>query len=966
MFYHLRERIISIFTNRLTILWAIIAVMGGVLLYRCYVLQIIRGQDYLDNFVLQQEKSREIVSTRGNIYDRNGNLLAYNELAYSVKIEDTFESSGSKKNRELNALLYSLIGFIEKNGDDISMDFKISVDQDGEFVFNTQGASLKRFLADVYDHLSADDLTEEELASTPLDIMIYLSRPSGKGFFYSIGQYETPDDNKSPWLPGEGYTADEWLKLVTIRFAMSQTSFRKYMKTTVATDVCEETVAVILENSDVLPGVTIEEDTVRRYVDSAYFAHILGYTGKISSDELDALNQRLLDEGVDGYTYSINDVVGKGGIESSLETTLHGIKGYEKVMVNNTGKVISVLEQKEPSPGQDVYLSIDKDLTIAVYSIVEQKLAGLVASKIINAKEYIPGPHDTSSNIKIPIYDVYFAVINNNIVDIKHFESDDANPTEREVYAAYITYKNEAYNRITDELYYNRNPYNRLSNEMQVYQSNIVSLLYKNGIIDPDRIDLKDKTYIAWTTDETISLGEYIDYCISMNWVDTTKLEIENNYPSSEEIFSAIADKIIDICDGNKEFQKKFYKYMLLNDRITGRQVCMLLYEQDACTIPISEIERIKSGSITAYQFMMNRIKNIDITPAQLALDPCNASVVITDVNNGEVLAMVSYPGYNNNMMANSVNAEYYEKLTNDKSSPLLNFSTQYKAAPGSTFKIVTTTAGLMEGVISTRESINCKGTFEEITPSPKCWNVWGHGNETTQTAIRDSCNYYFYEVGYRLATRSGIYNDEDGLGVLYEYADLFGLTQKSGVEISEYEPDVSDNDAVRSSIGQGTNSYTTSQIARYVTAIANNGYVYDLTLIDKIARSDGMVVYESEPVLRNRVDIPEEYWNVIHSGMRAVVENKAYFNDISVDVAGKTGTAQQSTSRPNHALFVSYAPYQNPEIAMAVRIPFGYSSDYAAQLARDVYKYYFGLVESEDLINGTADSPDAGITNEF
>jgi len=176
----------------------------------------------------------------------------------------------------------------------------------------------------------------------------------------------------------------------------------------------------------------------------------------------------------------------------------------------------------------------------------------------------------------------------------------------------------------------------------------------------------------------------------------------------------------------------------------------------------------------------------------------------------------------------------------------------------------------------------------------------------------------------------------------------------------------VSDNDAVRSSIGQGTNSYTTSQIARYVTAIANNGYVYDLTLIDKIARSDGMVVYESEPVLRNRVDIPEEYWNVIHSGMRAVVENKAYFNDISVDVAGKTGTAQQSTSRPNHALFVSYAPYQNPEIAMAVRIPFGYSSDYAAQLARDVYKYYFGLVESEDLINGTADSPDAGITNEF
>ncbi len=209
MFYNIRDRIINIFTNRLTILWVIIAVMGGVLLYRCYVLQIIRGQDYLDNFVLQQEKSRDIISTRGNIYDRNGNLLAYNELAYSVKIEDTFESSGSKKNRELNALLYSLIGFIEKNGDDVSTDFKIYVGEDGDYVFSAQGSSLKRFLADVYDHMSTDDLTEEELASTPMDIMVYLSRPSGKGFFYGIGQYETPGDSKSEWLPGEGYSKEE-------------------------------------------------------------------------------------------------------------------------------------------------------------------------------------------------------------------------------------------------------------------------------------------------------------------------------------------------------------------------------------------------------------------------------------------------------------------------------------------------------------------------------------------------------------------------------------------------------------------------------------------------------------------------------------------------------------------------------------------------------------------------------------
>ncbi len=966
LFNSFRERIINIFTNRLTILWVIVALLGGLLIYRCYVLQIVEGQTYLDNFVLNQEKIRDLPATRGNIYDRKGNLLAYNQLAYSLKIEDTFESSGSLKNRELNDLLANLIEMIERNDDRVISDFKIILNEDDRFEFSATGAAKNRFLADVFDHVYVKDLTDEELASSAEDVMIYLSRASGKGFHYGVGEYEDPTDNKSTWLPGKGYSRSVWLKIVTIRYAMSQTSFRKYIGTTVATDVSDRTVATLLENSDILPGVTIEEDTVRRYIDSSYFSHMLGYTGKISSDELETLNKRLEEEENSSYTYSNTDVVGKGGIESSMETRLQGIKGYEKVMVNNTGKVISVLERQEATAGEDVYLTIDKDLTIAIYSIVEQKLAGLVASKIINSKEYIPAANSSSASIKIPIYDVYYSVIGNSIVSTKHFTAPGAGETEQAVYEAYTEYKAGVYEKLRNELYDKRTAYKRLNNEYQVYESNIVSLLYKNGIIMSDRIESSDPMYNAWTVDETISLGEYLDYCISMNWVDTSKLEITEKYPSSEQIFDAVYKCIIDTIDSNTEFNKRYYKYMLLNDKISPKQICLLLYEQDACSIPIDEIEKLKSGRISPYQFMMNRITNIDITPAQLALDPCNASVVITNVNTGEVLAMVSYPGYNNNLMANSVDAAYYEKLTGDKSSPLLNFATQYKAAPGSTFKIVSATAGLMESVITLRDPIRCKGVFETVVPSPKCWNVWGHGNETTQTAIRDSCNYYFYEVGYRLSTKEGIYDDAEGLAALAEYADLYGLSSKSGVEIQEYEPDVSDNDAVRSAIGQGTNSYTTAQLARYVSAIANRGTVYDLTLIDHTQRAFGSSKWENEPTVRNVVDIPDEYWDVFHKGMRAVVENKSYFGDVAVKVAGKTGTAQQSTSRPSHALFVSFAPYEEPEVGMAVRIPFGYSSDYAAQLARDIYKYYFDLVNDEDLIDGKADSPDGGITNEL
>ena len=427
-----------------------------------------------------------------------------------------------------------------------------------------------------------------------------------------------------------------------------------------------------------------------------------------------------------------------------------------------------------------------------------------------------------------------------------------------------------------------------------------------------------------------------------------------------------LLEYILESIDNNTEFQKKFYKYMLLSNTITGRQVCQVLCEQRAVEIPPEDEEALYSGRLSAYNFMKNRIDNIDITPAQLALDPCNASVVITDVNSGDVLAMVSYPGYDNNKMANSINAEYFAKLNSDKANPQINYATQYKAAPGSTFKMVSAAAGLMENVISLNARVNCTGTFTEITPSPRCWMRSGHGNENLTTAIRDSCNYYFYNLGYMLATESGTYSDSEGLNILYEYADMFGLTDKSGVEISEAVPEFSDIDPVRSAIGQGTNSYTTVGIARYTTAVANGGTCYNLTLVDRIEDSQGALIREIEPSIRNIIELPDEYWSAVHSGMRQMVQRKSYFEDLEVAVAGKTGTAEQTTSRPSHALFVCYAPYEQPEIAIVTRIPFGYSSDHAAQAAKDIIMYYYGLAEKEDLITGVADTPDAGVSNEL
>ncbi|MDE6675240.1 MAG: penicillin-binding protein, partial [Acetatifactor sp.] len=487
--------------------------------------------------------------------------------------------------------------------------------------------------------------------------------------------------------------------------------------------------------------------------------------------------------------------------------------------------------------------------------------------------------------------------------------------------------------------------------------------ILRGSIIDTELMDMRDPVQIAWSEDEVISLHEYLTHCISENWIDVDRLEMDQQYADSSEIYDRICDYIFEALDRNLEFQKRIYRFMIKNDVISGKQICMILCEQNAIEIPQEDVDRLYDGSLSAYQFMMNRITYLDITPAQLALDPCNGSVVMTNVHTGEVLALVSYPGYDNNMMANSVNPQYYSKLLIDKTSPMLNYATQYAAAPGSTFKMVSSTAALLEGEITLNSKVTCTGAYTQVTPSPRCWRHSGHGSLNLTAAIQNSCNFFFYDIGYSFATRSGSYVAQDGLDILAKYAEMYGLTEKSGVEIEESQPSVSDELPIPSAIGQGTNSFTAVGLTRYVSTVANGGECYNLTLIDHVQDKEGEILMEQNPVLRNTVDMPVDYWNAIHLGLRRVVEGKSYFNELAIKVAGKTGTAQQISSRPNHALFVGYAPYDNPEIAITVRIPFGYSSDYAAQTARDLISYYYGLEPEENIITGMASTPDAGVT---
>ncbi|MDY3224229.1 MAG: penicillin-binding transpeptidase domain-containing protein, partial [Lachnospiraceae bacterium] len=774
MFRNIKRPSISMENGRLIIFAVIFLALAGVQTYRIFDLQIVNGAQALEDFTLKIQKERSIPSTRGNIYDRNGKVLAHNELAYNVTIEDVYES-GSKKNEKLNETILKLIHLIEQSGDEIDSDFSIIIDEDGNYAYTVTDTKLRRFRADVYGYADPGDMSYQEETSTAEEMMEYLAGYSR----YGVGKSSDPANPRDSFILGEGYTKKEILQVVTIRYAMSANSYQKFIPTNVATDVNTHTVANILENIDELPGAAIEEDTIRVYEDSIYFAHILGYIGKISKEELDTLDTQVqTPEGADIQEYSLTDMVGKSGIEQSMESYLRGINGSETIYVDNVGKVIETRDRIEPKAGNNLYLTIDADLQVAIYNILEQKLAGILVTKIINSKTYVIPEYPSASSLYIPIDDVYFALIDNSVIDVAHFNQKEAKENEQAIYQAFLTKQDRIFTRLQEELYDRNTIYKELETEYQIYQSYIVTMLTDNGVIISDAVNTEDATYKAWKTEETISLGEFLTYCISQNWIDVSKINLSSKYADSEEIFSALTQYIFERLENNTTFAKKIYKYMIKNNDITPKQICTVLLEQEVVSITEEEKYRFLSGQISAYNFMLFLIENLYITPAQLALDPCSASVVVTNTD-GEVLALVSYPSYDNNRLANSIDAKYFAQLQSDLTRPMWNSATQQRTVPGSTYKMVSATAALEEGIVTTTSNILCRGIFDRFTTDRyKCWIYPGaHGNLNVVGGIANSCNCFFYEVGYQLGVTGDTYNSDVGVDKLYKYADMFGLS---------------------------------------------------------------------------------------------------------------------------------------------------------------------------------------------
>ena len=336
-------------------------------------------------------------------------------------------------------------------------------------------------------------------------------------------------------------------------------------------------------------------------------------------------------------------------------------------------------------------------------------------------------------------------------------------------------------------------------------------------------------------------------------------------------------------------------------------------------------------------------------------------AIIVQSVNDGGILAMASYPTYDLSTVYSSTEA--YKAVSDDPRNPFVNRATSEIYYPGSTFKPLVAIAALEEGLVTPTEKIQDTGALqlpeEEHYPygdyHPQCWIYrqyrGTHGWENMADALRDSCNIYFYTLGHRL-----------GIDKIDEYAAMFGLGQKTGLELSEAEgyvagPETSamlgqewyGGNLLSAAIGQDNTKITMLQLSNYIATLVNGGNRYETHLLKTVKSSDfSETVYEYEAQPVETLDLDPAYVEAVKKGMWEVANDEEstvdqYLSNLAVEVGAKTGSAQVSADENANAVFVLFAPYDDPEIVISMVVEGGASGANLASAAGEIVNYYFG-----------------------
>ena len=409
----------------------------------------------------------------------------------------------------------------------------------------------------------------------------------------------------------------------------------------------------------------------------------------------------------------------------------------------------------------------------------------------------------------------------------------------------------------------------------------------------------------------------------------------------------------------------------LVQELSTSGKVVNEYWKTDTQTGEVLEPEPGDNVMLTLDLRLQEKVEEILANTSETidSADTQGGAVVVQSVNDGGILAMASYPTFDLSTVYSST--ENYQQVADNPLKPFNNRATKGTYPPGSTFKPLVAIAALEEGVTTPTEKIRDTGYFqlpeEDHYPygdwHPQCWYYrqyrQTHGLENLADALRDSCNIYFFTIGHRL-----------GIDRVVEYAEAFGLGQTTGLELGEEKgwvagPETSEalgmewygGNLLNAVIGQDNNMVTPIQLTNYISTLVNGGKHYSTHLLKTVKASDySSTVYEYEPELLNTLDLDPENVEAVKKGMWEVANDpksssSVYFKDLPVEVGAKTGSAQVASNVEANALFVCFAPYDDPQIAISMVVERGASGSKLAQATAEIVNYYFSAEHTMETV---------------
>jgi len=927
----LLDHFLDLCKNRIFVMLCGIIVLFAIIVVRLFSLQVIHGAEYEESITASVSKELPVTAPRGNIYDRYGRPLATNTVAYCVQVDGSVALEFSKEEQQelAKALTESLWEKGETNTDSLPITkrapYRFTFDGTAEEKEtretrwkNNIGLEKKQrdmtaeeclqWLYETYeapaDFTEAQKRTYVSLCMSDDRNLMALTLAMKLTDFGEEITDELPLDKEAPYsfqFNGNKNREKSWKE------SMGMTGEEIYFDSLQTLDYLRDYFGL----PEDLPNDLIRSTLGIRY--SMYLQRYQQFQTVNVATDISDKTLAYVEENQDTFPCVIIDTV-------SLREYPQGkyfshILGYIRQMTEND---YALYKDDVDADGNPIYSQTDIVGQDGMEKLFERELNGTDGKVQIEVDNQGRRMSVISSTEPIPGKDL-FLTLDSELQKV-------------------------AYDALESELR------KAVLNKLTTTGKNSVSTLELfQSMINVNHISAQDMLYAEEGTVQ-----------------HTVYLRLKQVHPGFDPEQEDAA-----------EVAKEFLLDALEKGNVTVRELTLMMIEQEHLPVTPQEKADIEAGA-SPLSLIIKKLGNGEMSPADTGLDPCTGSVFVTQVGTGEVLASVTYPSYDNNELVNTFNNSYYNDLLQDGNTPLVNRPLKQKKASGSTFKMITALAGLETGTITTDTLITDKGIFKDTgIPYARCWiysNTGGtHQSLNVSHALEVSCNYFFYELAYRMGNvTTG--NGANSITTLNEYMAAFGLNNYTGLELDEYGPTMAspankeravktfnpdattsqtrwtDGDTIRTAIGQSINSYTPAQITKYISTLANGGTLYKLHMVDHVQNPDGTLHSEVEETVENVITFKEENLQAVYHGMWLVSNGekgtlRGIFNDLPIDVAAKTGTAEEDKNRNSHTWFVCFAPYDDPQIAITVMIPFGENSGTPApNVAKAIIKEYLGL----------------------